>query len=675
MIESIFTPRLIHILQFISQSEDYVSTSDLSKELKVSTRTISRELDGINTFLESFFIQLDIKPGKGVKLVGNPEQIAVFLKYISKRKDPFSFLDITQRRHILTSEILKYREIPKLSYFSSRFKVSEGTISRDINDLAQWFDQYNLKLERKSGVGLYLLGSEDDFRRATLDFVHERLKENDLTRYLDGSLEFDEYVYFQSLNHDSIFNLLNKEILYEVIALLKLNHRDILNDIAQSSFIGLIIHLTVAIERIEKHEYIELDNQLFKKLVNDPLYNKAKDLVEDIEESFNISFPDTEIMYILMHIKSARRRDSHKSGADLLLDQDIERLATRLVKKFSIITGSDYTNDQTLFEGLIAHLEPAINRIKFNLEIRNPYLNQIKTNYTNIYKLTETVCNAINDSIPKFSDDEIGYLAMHFGAAIERNESKLKNMTTLDIGVVCASGIGISSFLASQIKNRFPFLNKVIPISVEQVHANNYQPVDMLVTTIELNQNSVYEINISAILSDKDFIRLEKHFELIRGNKKTLSKKNTIETLDFPVINSFSIIDITASSETELWDKLLTDHFDKERIISSLIAREKLGSVLIAEKNFVLYHASVMDIEKPTIIFFKLNHSLVKDNITIDKGLLMVINKNALSSTRQTLSKLSAFILENENIANWIEKLDINTIKDTFINEIGGYKQ
>ena len=52
-------------------------------------------------------------------------------------------------------------------------------------------------------------------------------------------------------------------------------------------------------------------------------------------------------------------------------------------------------------------------------------------------------------------EPEIGFLAIHFGAAEVRLESRKEYRRKVDVGIVCASGIGISRLMSSKISRAF----------------------------------------------------------------------------------------------------------------------------------------------------------------------------------------------------------------------------
>lgn len=64
-----------------------------------------------------------------------------------------------------------------------------------------------------------------------------------------------------------------------------------------------ITHLAVALERIKKKELVEpIEDLIFEEVRNDKNFKKANDILGSLENDINISVPEVERPFILMHI-------------------------------------------------------------------------------------------------------------------------------------------------------------------------------------------------------------------------------------------------------------------------------------------------------------------------------------------------------------------------------------
>ena len=78
--------------------------------------------------------------------------------------------------------------------------------------------------------------------------------------------------------------------------------------LADSAYIGLVVHLALAIQRIRNNEKISMDEETLKQLSSLPEFLMAEKIITVIEEEFDINIPKDEVGYITMHLKGAKLR-------------------------------------------------------------------------------------------------------------------------------------------------------------------------------------------------------------------------------------------------------------------------------------------------------------------------------------------------------------------------------
>lgn len=80
-------------------------------------------------------------------------------------------------------------------------------------------------------------------------------------------------------------------------------------------------------------------------------------------------------------------------------------------------------DEEFVVQGLIAHLQPTLVRLANGMKIQNPLLDHIKQEYGDIYSRCLEVAKVIERRYGyPVPDAEIGFLAIHFGAAMVRLE-------------------------------------------------------------------------------------------------------------------------------------------------------------------------------------------------------------------------------------------------------------
>lgn len=295
-----------------------------------------------------------------------------------------------ERRKRLILELLRDKSPRKLFYFSSLLDVSEATVSNDLDAIEEWFEKFDLKINRKQGYGVGMEGEERDYRRALRVFLEENIN-NHLIREIYENREDDESL--PEEKEKGIYNLLDGDILRRVINCVLGLEDERIRSLTENSFAGLILHITIAINRILKSEIIEADYELIHKLKNDEEFQVAKVVTNELEEEFEIQIPQIETAYICLHIEAAKRQyaESGRFRQRAGFEQELEMLVDQMIDVYDSEIAYYLKQDEEFVSGLVAHLQPTVIRLKNGMLIGNPLLEEIKQNYADIFQKCQSV--------------------------------------------------------------------------------------------------------------------------------------------------------------------------------------------------------------------------------------------------------------------------------------------
>ena len=205
---------------------------------------------------------------------------------------------------------------------------------------------------------------------------------------------------------------------------------------------------------------------------NSKEYMFSRIIVDDLEREFCISIPEEEISYIAMHIKGANiiGSDGSQKDADDIIE--ISRLTKKLLGDMSIIFSVDLVSDKRLEKDLKNHLGPALTRLRLGMKIRNPILDEIKGSYMEIFQAVNRI---FSDKVYDFTkldrsinipEDEIGYITIHFAAAIERY---IGLNGVIRVITACPTGVGTSRLVATKLESKFSNI-QVVDNTVSYTH-------------------------------------------------------------------------------------------------------------------------------------------------------------------------------------------------------------
>lgn len=654
------------ILKLLLQENSFRTTSDLAAKLSVSAKTISRQLPKVEKILQSVGLQLEKKSGAGLLIVGSEVKryaLAKQLKSAEKR-------DYTpvERRSIIIGKMLSSREPIKLFVLSSAVYVTDSTISNDLDKLEPWFREQGLKLLRKPGLGVSLLGDERDLRRAIVRYIYEHVGEERLLSLMQDNLPDEDDASVAQVSK-FLLELIDAGEWRRLEQMIRVTENDLGYKLSDNAFIGLVVHLSLTVRRIKNHEAITVDEQTLSRLRGSREFTAAKKLAEKISAALELDVPDSEVCYITMHILGARSRYSSASlGTISMMDNyRLVTLAKQIMKLAAKITGRDIDKNQSLLAGLVNHLAPTISRLKMNMDIRNPLLNEIKQHYPELMSLTRKCVAAVEAEVGKpLPDAEIAYIAMHLGAALSDSEKFLHAVQR--VVIACPTGMGTSRLLASRIRATFPTLQIVDEVPILEITSDYIaaKDFDFIISTVPIPRPGCPVVVVSAALIEADKKKVDA--EISRRNKQFLGSAEELEpkapfSEGLAKMNSYglailslvtnyfyvrdNISDINAACD--LAGKFAGDDVQSRAEISKeLLVREDKVSTLIVGRHMILLHCKSAAVKAPTFGILQLGAGFQypEGGEVVHTAIVLLAPQDADEFTLETIGHIASILLD-----------------------------
>ncbi|AEF16771.1 PTS modulated transcriptional regulator, MtlR family [Thermoanaerobacterium xylanolyticum LX-11] len=655
-------------------SKEVSSLDDIVILYKLSKRTVYREINTINEYIKEYNLRLK-NDGGALVLEGTDNDIEKFkFDVIGYRPS----IDADKRRKLILSELLQMKEPVKLEYFAKEYNVTTATISYDIKEIDKWLNKQNVTIVTKPGVGIYVKGDENNIRRAIINFLYDNVETKDLIEFLNKG--YNNINKLSEDINDRLLRLIDYDTVLKIEKAIQKLEKSLNYELAESSYMGLTVHLALALKRIKEGEKIKIGNESLYELKKSDEFEFAEMLARFLEEEFDISIPEDEIGYITIHLQGARYRANTEDVNDELLNEILQEMISVAEDEF----GTDFKDDMMLLSGLKTHLRPTIFRLRMGLAIRNPLINDIKERYSSLFEKCISIANVIKDKLNvDVPDDEIGYIAMHFGASIARKSDMTKRHNIL---VVCASGIGTSRMLLSKLQ-MFPQLNIVDTVSSLRVKDfKDRDDIDLIVSTIPLDIKGKETVIVNPLLLDEDVKKLkdalntdfimdfsEKKVKVIGDRYKELEHiawygKRIIELCD-----SLKLKDVYGKNSKAIIDSLLEDFAGNDginnekikQIEDKLLGRESLGKIILPGKGFVIYHCTASDLVEPILVFGKLRSDVKMKNLIneyeIIKTAFLMVAPDGDKMWIEILGDLSVSFIESKDLVknlNEVDKID-----------------
>ncbi|MED4583674.1 BglG family transcription antiterminator [Brevibacillus choshinensis] len=658
------------IIEILLQEQKSLTIGAIAEQIGVSGRTVHRELDVLDSIFEHYSLKLARKAGAGVEVAGSPEQKqALRVDVLHQTTTEYT---AQERRVLILCALLEATEPVKLISLALDLKVTTATISHDLDDLELMLSHYELTLLRKRGYGVELNGSESSKRRAISRLLADHLDDHQVIDIIRENIQNKNVRDVDSIS-ERLLGLIDKEKLIKVENALNHLEEELPYSLADSAYIGLVTHLALAVERVEKGENIHFDELTLNELMGTSEYEAARTIMERLKQTFQMEIPAAEIGYITMHLRGAKLRNSQD---EFLLPENAELVATtqRLIQYCEERLGIPLREDNSLFHGLLTHLEPALYRLKRKMEIRNPILDQIKANYAELFAVTK---EAVSYVFPEWHvpDEEVGYLVMHLGAALERTRQEQQRYRAL---VVCSSGIGSSKILATRIKKEIPEIISLQNLSVFEVGRVPRSEYDLIISTIPLPASPMEYVVVSPLLPQEDIQKIKYHLHNTgqTGQKMTevpdrpLEKDQAARQLKAMSYYTGYASELVEGLWVQKWDnrgqnreQLLTrigGELQKkgsiravDTVVQQLLAREKLGGLGIPGTAMALFHGKSEEVKTVSFTLHLLEEpvplkSMDEQEMSIRVLLLLLGPTEIPREGLEVLSEISSMLIEEE---------------------------
>ena len=630
-----FNEREKLILQILLKNiGEALSIKEIAKATKIKERTLYREIKNLEDSLQRLGIEL-VKEKSRYILKGNVSSLDSSLFETNFEDYAYS----TETRLTLILCFLILNEDTSIKDISEKLMLSYNTVASTITTIEKILFDYKLTLIRKKGQGIEIEGKEVDRRVLLISLLCNEISDEEFFTRLNNRDILSSNPFIKFLNFDLI-----KKVFYEN------KHLDVFNLYTDSSIKKILISLNVVFLRISYTTEIKenFTAQEYNSIIS--LLNASKEIVDfDITEDI--------IQFLIKILKTCRLIEQLSYFNDKYSYTLVYKI-NLLIKYVSEKMNVDFTQDTNLSSGLIAHVESAIKRHQMNLTEENDELLEfVLENYNELYLIIKSELLVVFDEI-NFNSTELSYIVIHFASSFEQIYRK----NFIRALVICASGIGSSKILGSQIRKNIPEIKNLeytIPSKVTKSLVNNY---DVVISTIELEQDIDYLL-IPTILKEKDISLIQERILASRSFKRNDFVKSedsfNIDKLgsacQIILKNTEYIVADNTKNNKEILDNIFENSTlvinNKKEIVDSLLNRHNKSSVVIPNTDIALFHTLDKELAEPFIIICSLNNVLaMKDAMGEEQRVeyfIIMVSPNEQEYT-ELLSQISIAILDDK---------------------------
>lgn len=673
------------LLHLLTAAEE-VTVKDLAEILEVSERTIHRDLKKIEHTLTDYHLKVVKKMGLGLRIEGKSRDKEQLQSLITGE----AATDFTpeERKAILLTMLLEKKEPIKLFTLAHELGVTSATASSDLNQLGEELESFDLSIVRKKGLGITIEGNEAKKRSALSHLISQNIPPIGLANQLRDHIQENS----KRRNHitNRLMDYVNPNDLEIIEKRVEHACKDLPYELADSGYIGLVVHLTLAIQRLQNGDVIHFDDDYLQKIKGTEEYEVANRIIRALEFDLSLNIPKDEVGYITMHLLGAKLRTNRNN---LMEDTslDIALKANELIQSVSKRLKKDLVDNNKLLNDLTIHLKPAIFRLKQGMTIKNPLLKEIKKDYLDFFQMVQ---KGVEETFPDidFPEDEIGYLVLHFAATLLQVEGN-SNLRAL---VICSSGIGTSKILATKLMQKIPEIREVENKSLFDLEDDVMEEYDLIISTIPMEKIEGNYILTSPMLTETEIQRIKKEIRkksLIPKRKRnkeekdfqSLNKLKSIENYSrtiMDLLGHFSVQSVSGNQSVESVLKSVCMELEKckiinnkEAVLTKLLNREKLGGLGIPNTYLSLFHTRSESVMIPNFSIYTLKEPLTVvgmdgENMEIHRVLLMLAPESPDNTVLEVFSFLSSLVIQEQETVQMFTNDNEQQLKQFLANKL-----
>ena len=471
--------RIIRLLDYIPENE-YVTAESLASKTGMGVKTIRIKITQLNNILFKEGEAITSRRRHGYSLL--VENRNLYDEFFRRYRNTANIIptNTKEREKYILKALLESCGYIKIDDIATKIYISRAAITVAIKEIECLIAKYNLEISRKPHYGIKIEGNERRRRLLIAD-------------------------YFQCNNIVSINirdAVVEKSEIRKIVKSIICRNSYVLSDIG---FEQLIQQLYVSVIRIKSGFNIESDDVIDLINITDTAYKIANEIAENFFRVYNVILIDEEIKLVAIQLQALQSAGDR--GSYIMMPsttETVQALINMMLENVYKGLDIDLTSNYELRLALSQNIIPFDIRMRIEMPLKNPYMDEIKKYYMMAYIIAVQACACLkyyyNRAVPR---DEIGYIALIFALALEKQDIKIHKKNVL---VVCASGYGSSQLIAYRLNHELAdYIDDIQIRSLNSLSQQDIDDADCIFSTVPIEGNVKKPIfNIPQFLTDNE---------------------------------------------------------------------------------------------------------------------------------------------------------------------------
>lgn len=253
-------------------------------------------------------------------------------------------------------------------------------------------------------------------------------------------------------------------------------------------------------------------------------------------------------------------------------------------------------NDKQLHADLLTHIKTMITRVRYQIMIPNPLLENIKQHYPMAWDMTLAAISSWGKYTPyTISENEIGFLVLHIGVGLERSYN-IGYQRQPQVLLVCDAGNAMVRMIEAVLARKYPQIEIARTLTLRDYEARESIVEDFVISTARIGEKDKPVIMIAPFPTDYQLEQIGKLVLVDRTRPWMLDK--------YFDASHFRIVEGEIDQQTlfkTLCDQLHEEGFVDAAFLDSVIEREAIVSTLLGD-GIALPHALGL-LAKKTVVY------------------------------------------------------------------------
>lgn len=543
--------KMFQLIKLMAGESQPITSSMLADQLKLSARTCKRYIADLIPLLKDHGAAIHAdKYGYHLIITDNHR----FEQFLREKTKVFEF---SENSNELQFEILKTLLVhPTLSQTEmiDSLYISRSTLNKLMVEVKKTLKANGIRLANRPYYGYYLTGDEIDIR----NFMVKTLFVTPSALSIEPEL--------------SEIAAIDAEKMYHQIAgILKAQGIAPKDDLIHYS----LKYLIVSLYRIANGAQLYLHTEELQKTLL-PAVQKAASEILNLFQT-RAEFSEQEMLYFASLIGN-RTQDLNVTACPTA--DNLKALVEDMLASILNICRVDFRHNEILKKALTAHLYASLSRYYLKATLPNPLITLIKSQYVEAYNYSLICCEILKEKIQlAVNDDDIGYIALHFAAALEKEKAHAACRAI----IVCGFGIGTSELIRIRLSQLIPTLTIQAVLSSFELEDQPLESIDFLITTVPLPPVVLPRpaIQISPMITAEDIRKIE----FMINNYQSLHYLRSLfrNELFFPGIEGAT----KQEALDNLTSKMLQTGLISEAFVTAIKEREAMSSTEITEQTAI----------------------------------------------------------------------------------------